>query len=495
MFRKLVSQLSLSPSTASQLTFYARRLGQERVSRTFSAIAAVLIIALQFATIAAPPASANAASPNDIIYGGVVSKADLLNRYDGSTELQRIYGYFGVTRADIAASHEVTINSLNLQYKSLGRIQHLSSDTPIVINGTTYWQRVLHTWDTGEAAKVGSNYQVFEGTRSSDGGYFAIMMACGNIVVKTNPAPPPKPTPVPTPKATPTPTHTPTPTPMPGQLLCLNLTGDTSIGQAPLAVNFTGSGEASGQTINSYAFDYGDSTGIAQRANSVRHVYTTPGTYTAYLQLTSSKGTVTPKSQACSFAVTVVAPPASFTKSKSALNLTQNINATTKPANAGDQIKYILNTTNTGSFAQNYVVTEHLTDVLEYANVTDAGGGTLTDGVMTWPAVAIAPGATLTKSFVVTVKDPIPATPTGVSDKYSYDLNMDNVYGNAVRVAIQPPTAKLVESASASLPQTGAATSTLIVLGVCLFTLYFYFRNRQLAREIRLLRHDFTGGA
>jgi LPXTG-motif cell wall-anchored protein len=493
MFSKIVSQLSLSPSAASQLTFYARRLGQERVSRLFSAIAAVLIIGLQFATIAAPPTAANAASPNDIIYGGVVSKSDLLNRYDGNKELQEIYGYFGVSRADIVASHETTINSLNLSYKSLGRLQHLTSDTAINIDGTTYWQRVLHTWDTGNNVKTGSNYQVFEGTRSSDGGYFAIMLACGNIVVKTNPAPP-KPTPPPAPKPTPKPTPLPTPIPTPTQLACLKLTADTSIGQAPLSVEFTGTGEASGQTISNYDFYFGDNSDSALKQNYVTHVYDTPGSYTAYLILTSSSDKKTSETTACAFPITVIAPPASFEKSKTALNLTQNIDATTRPAQAGDQIRYMLMTKNTGTVTENYVVTEHLEDVLEYADVTDPGGGVLQDGVMTWPATAIAPGETLTNSFVVTVKNPIPATPVGTSDKYSYDLNMDNVYGNAVRVAIQPPTPKLVEAASTSLPQTGAGTSTFIVLVVAGLTLFFYFRNRQLAREIKLLRADFTGG-
>ncbi len=488
MFSRIVSQLSLSPSAASQLTFYARRLGQERVSRVFSAIAAILIVALQFATIAAPPTTANAASPNDIIYGGVVSKNDLLNRYDSSKELQRIYGYFGVSRADIAASHETTVNSLNLSYKSLGRLQHLSSDTAINIDGVTYWERVLHTWDTGNNVKTGSNYSVFEGTRSSDGGYFAIMLACGNIVVKTNPAPPPPP------KPSPTPVRTPTPTPKASELACLKLEGNTSVGTAPLSVSFTGAGEASGQTISSYNFYFGDSQDSDLKQNTVTHVYDSPGNYTAYLLLTSSTGKVTSQSTACSYPLTVIAPPASFEKSKTALNLTQNIDATTKPAQAGDQIRYMLMTKNTGTVTENYVVTEHLDDVLEYADVTNPGGGTQQDGLMTWPAAPIAPGQTLTNSFVVTVKNPIPATPVGTSDKYSYDLNMDNVYGNAVRIAVQPPTAKLVEAASSSLPQTGASTSTTIVLAVAAFTLFFYFRNRQLAREIKLLRADYTGG-
>jgi hypothetical protein len=503
MFKKIVSQLSLSPSASGQLAFYARRLGQERVTRTLSACAAVLLIGLQIATIAAPPTSANAASPNDIIYGGVVSLNDLLNQYDDNAQLRAIYGHWGVTRADIASSHEVTINSKNHAFKSLGRIQHLASDTPISISGTTYWQRGLYTWDTGSNVQSGSNYKVFQGTRSSDGGYFAIMMACGNIVVKTNltpppPPPPPKPTPKPTPKPSPTPTHTPSPTPTPTPktptISCVYLHGTTSSGPAPVTVNYTGEGTSSGQTITGYEFNFGDSQSATSTTPTAVHTYKSPGVYTAYMQVKGSLGTVTSRSSACSFTVTVAALPPAFTKHKSALNLTQNIDATTRLANAGDQIRYILTTKNIGGTASNYVVTEHLESVLQYATITNNEGGQLTDGVMSWPVTVIQPGQTITNTFVATIMNPIPATPVGTSDKFSYDLKLDNVYGNAVQISLQPPLPKQIELAAASLPDTGASTGTVIVLFVGLMTLFLYFRNRQLITEIKLLRGDNQGG-
>src|ERR1017187_4822907 len=123
MFKRIISQLSLSPSAATQLVFYARRLKAESVTRTFSAIAAVLIIGLQFATIIAPPSPSNAASPNDIIYGGFVSKDDLLNHYDGSAELKSLYNYFGISRQDVVNSKVTNINSTDHSLNSLGRIQ------------------------------------------------------------------------------------------------------------------------------------------------------------------------------------------------------------------------------------------------------------------------------------------------------------------------------------------------------------------------------------
>jgi PKD repeat protein len=489
MFRRIVSQLSLSPSAVSELAFYARRLQQERITRTFSAIAAVLVVALQFATIALPPTPANAASPSDIIHGGVTSKDDLLNRYDESPQVQAIYRHFGVERRDLEKAKSASINTLDRSYKSLGRVQHLASDTPIDIGNVTYWQRGLYTWDTGSNLKTGSTYQVFAGNRSLDGGYFAIMVQCGNIVVKTNPA-----TPKPTVKPpVPTPLPTPAPTPKGTKLACTQLTADVSSGEAPLTVRFTGLGAATGDSITDWLYDFGDKNTDKRATGSVVHVYQNPGKFIVHLQVRGSSGHV---SDACTVNVEAKSKPAVFTKKKAALNLTENIDATTRPAQPGDEIKYVLTTKNTGGTGTNYVVTEHITDVLEYADVTDAGGAKVDEsgGVLVWPGQVLGSGATMTRSFTVKVKNPVPPTPIGLSDKSSYDLRMDNIYGNAIQVAVAPPVAKQVEAAATSLPATGAPVATLIVLTVSGLTLFFYFRNRQLLKEVKLLRNEYQGG-
>lgn len=507
MFKKIVSQLSLSPSAASQLTFYARRLGKERVTRTFSALAAVLVMLLQFATIAAPATSANAASPNDIIYGGVTSKADLLSHWDNSSELRQIYGYWGVTRNDVANTSLITVNSKDHSLKSLGRLQHLDSDTPVNIKvsgeETTFWQRGLYTWDTGSFIKTGSSYQVFAGT-TSYGHWFAIMEACGNIVVTTNPTPPPPPPPPkPTPTPTPTPTHTPTPTPTPTpsatpppgpSIVCSHLTGTTSSGQVPLTVDFTGYGKATGEAIKAYNFSFGDGGKQNGSTATARYTYDTPGVYTASLLLTSSTGSSTKPTSACEFIVTVTPMPAAFLKHKTAWNVTQNVDATTTKANGGDVIRYALVTKNVGGTVADYTVTEQLDYVLQYSNITDPGGGTLTGNTLTYPSTEIDPGKSITKTFEVQVKDPIPATPIGQSDPSSFNLVMDNVYGNTVQIQLQSPLPGVVEAASTQLPDTGSATSSIIVLVVSGLTLYFWLRNRQLSKEVRLLRKDFAGG-
>jgi PKD repeat protein len=512
MFRKIVSQLSMSPSAASQLTFYARRLKQENITRTFSAIAAILVIGLQAAVVLGPPSPSNAASPNDIIYGGIVSKADLLNHYDSNLELQLLYARFNISRADITNTSQATINSSDHTLKSIGRIQHLASDTPLeVYGGHTYWVRGLYTWDTGSNAYYGSSYSVLQGHRSKDGSYFAVMFECGNLVFQTIPVlptptprpptpiptakPTPKPTPVPTLKPTPTPTVTPKPTPAVPSMACTYLIASPTTGVIPYSVKFTGAGNATNETITSYIFNFGDNTAsVASPTNEVTHSYQTPGNFTATLIVKGSAGTLSPAIPACSVTIVSTTPPPSFSKAKSALNMTQNIDATTKPAQGGDIIKYHLTTKNLGSKAGEYTVVEHIEDILEYAKVTDYSGSTRTNGVLTWPLQTIQPGATLITTFTVQIKNPIPLTSVGTSDKNSYDLRLDNIYGNAVEITLAPPIPKQIETAAASLPATGAPTATFIVLIVSALSLFFYFRNRQLLAEVKVLRGEYQGG-
>lgn len=164
-------------------------------------------------------------------------------------------------------------------------------------------------------------------------------------------------------------------------------------------------------------------------------------------------------------------------------------------AQAGDTIEYTLTTKNTGTAAaKDYVVSENLNDVLEYADVIDPRGGVLVGGALNWPQATIAAGSSYISTFQVRVKNPLPTAPTSISDPQSYDLRMDNVYGNLVSVNLAVPAQKQLEVASATLPQTGAATDTLIVLLLVGGIAYFYFRNRQLITEIGILRGDHHGG-
>lgn len=95
----------------------------------------------------------------------------------------------------------------------------------------------------------------------------------------------------PSPTATQSPTVTPTPGPTSVIGSCSNLAVNPSSGGTPLTVSFTGYGNDPRGAIQGYEFNFGDSSQIVQQTeNTIRHTYTSAGTYTAQLRIKDSTG-------------------------------------------------------------------------------------------------------------------------------------------------------------------------------------------------------------
>jgi uncharacterized repeat protein (TIGR01451 family) len=179
-------------------------------------------------------------------------------------------------------------------------------------------------------------------------------------------------------------------------------------------------------------------------------------------------------------------------ESKTATNLTQNlVDANNTTAHAGDTISYTLYAKNTGKAQVSaFIMQENLSDVLDYATVTDLDGGILGgNDIVAWPAHTIAAGATESHTISVKVKSPIPETPASASDPGHFDLTMTNVYGNAINIKL-PPT---IIQAAQKLPNTGPGTGLFISTCVLLVAGYFFARSRLLAREANLAMHEANG--
>lgn len=183
---------------------------------------------------------------------------------------------------------------------------------------------------------------------------------------------------------------------------------------------------------------------------------------------------------------------------KTAKNTTQgDVDATKTTAKAGDKIVYTLNMANTGKAPIDVTPTENLTDVSEYAQVIDAGGGAFnaTTKTLTWPAVTLKPGDKQTRMFTVKVVDIIPAMGTGVSDRTSFDCRMDNTFGNNLRIPVDCPVQKqIVERTVSELPHTGPRENMLFASVIFAIVAFFYARSRQMKKEIRLIRRDLNAG-
>lgn len=199
----------------------------------------------------------------------------------------------------------------------------------------------------------------------------------------------------------------------------------------------------------------------------------------------------------------IPAKPANIVVSKTANNISQgNVAASTVAAKENDKITYTLNVENTGGTAKEVALADNLTDTLEYATLTDNGGGTFnsTTKTLSWPNVTLKAGEKQTRNFAVQVLSTIPATPVGQSDPESYNCVMSNAFaaggspssGVTIPVTCAPP--KVIEQVTTELPHTGP-TENMIFAGVVLAVVtYFFLRSKQLGKEVRLIRRDLNAG-
>ncbi len=186
----------------------------------------------------------------------------------------------------------------------------------------------------------------------------------------------------------------------------------------------------------------------------------------------------------------------SSVQSKTARNLTQNTDASSSVAQPGDRIQYTVYFENIGAVATNVSFSEQLADVMEYATIQNNGGGTFDNDtkVLGWGTIALAPGERQSRSFVISVKDEIPATPQGTSDPSSYDCRMTNTFGNTITVKVNCPNVKAAETVVSQLPSTGTGANVLFAAVILATATYFWARSRQLNKEVRLVRKDFNMG-
>ena len=179
--------------------------------------------------------------------------------------------------------------------------------------------------------------------------------------------------------------------------------------------------------------------------------------------------------------------------SKTASNLTQNISdANNTTAQVGNVISYTLSAKNTGqATVKNFVIQENISDVLDYANVQDLNGSALNNTLdeLSWPGTDIAPGQTISKTFTVKVKNPIPNTPQSTTDPMHFDHMMTNVYGNTVNIKLPQTLGSTVQTAQATLPNTGPGESLFVAGIIVILAGYFWSRSRLLAMEAIIVRN------
>ncbi|HZJ34855.1 MAG TPA: hypothetical protein VFD55_02470 [Candidatus Angelobacter sp.] len=184
-------------------------------------------------------------------------------------------------------------------------------------------------------------------------------------------------------------------------------------------------------------------------------------------------------------------------KTVSAINASQGfIDAASVTAQSSDQISYTIDIENTGPDSISVKLENHIADLLEYATLTDNGGGTLdeTTKILSWPDITLNSDTKQTRTFVIRILDTIPATAQGASNATSYNCVITNTFGNSIDVHVSCPAPKIIEQVATELPKIGPLANIIFAVTILFITSYFYARTYQMKKEIRLIRRDTNAG-
>lgn len=441
MLDKILSAGAASQDYADKLRRFTKSVSREKFIRGLGVLVILSALFLQVFAAMTPHKTLAAASQNDLIPGGVSSQSELVKACQKNTNhIDKILDYYGISCGDLSKGDVVSINSrdYNDRLHSVGHLAYgFASETPVNIGGETIYWRLLHAWDTHGS----STYTALK-FKSSTGQIFWMLFSCGNLVhvnVPKQPPPPPQPCPY---------------------------------NSAILATN------PKCKPPNPCPYN------PAIPATSPQCKPPTPCPYNPSILASN------PECKPCANSTSQVDELACLTYHKSVTNVTQRIsdanNTTAKP---GDVLQYKLIVANTGKLkAQGYIIQDNISDILLYADLTDAGGGSLkNDGFLSYPATDIAPDASVTKTFTVTVKNPLPTTPPSINDPQAYNDVMTNVFGDTINVKVQPPTAQVVvASATTQLPNTGPGTTMIAYALLATVAGYFYSNRRLQLKEAKL---------
>lgn len=185
MFRKLIANLSFSPSLISEIGFFAHQLKREERIRLFGVIFTILALTVQLLAVLSPPESTNTANANDTIYGGIANRDDLLAKYDNNEQgVQDILSTLGISRAELQNTRYKDYTPATSHYLS-GRsnlFEHSKQQHYLVVtrdsgsNATIYFAPATSTLQPSMPRSILAG-------ESDSLGAFAIDTASGNILL------------------------------------------------------------------------------------------------------------------------------------------------------------------------------------------------------------------------------------------------------------------------------------------------------------------------
>ncbi len=239
--------------------------------------------------------------------------------------------------------------------------------------------------------------------------------------------------------------------------------------------------------------DYQDKSSLVTYEKQISNLSAGQHAISVYAKLSNSGG-VQLKTAPCRTQINA-SEDARSSLSSSVANVS-NVKATT--LKSGDVIEFKLSTTNTTDIDyKNYNAYDYFGNVLQYAEITNRNQLSAQDiildktNTLRWTIPNLAAGTTDTRTIRVTLKRPTPLTnnPSGLSP--DYNCRISNSYGTPVVVNINCPLIKSADRTTL-LPFIDEKTAIIIGILTSLIAGYFFNRSRLLAKEVTIIRNDYT---
>ena len=183
MFRKLVGNLSFSPSLVGRLSNYAKSLKKQKKMRLIAVYMSILALFLQMFVIILSKNNNILTHESNILYGGVMNKEDFIRRYkQNDLSIRALLSSIGISKNNIETANSENILPNHHIYKyhiarvALPNISNKYYSIPGL--DTTLYVSKIDTINNTEPALLGV---------ASSIGNFAILLNSGDILTENLP--------------------------------------------------------------------------------------------------------------------------------------------------------------------------------------------------------------------------------------------------------------------------------------------------------------------
>jgi len=188
-------------------------------------------------------------------------------------------------------------------------------------------------------------------------------------------------------------------------------------------------------------------------------------------------------------------PNPCFKYSISARDITSgNSDVNNSTVSSGDTLAYTLSATNiSGKRINNYVLKVNMNNALAYSNLENSYGGSLADGIVSYPVKSIDPNQAQTEEITTRIKSPLPNNSVSSSDPNYFDQKMITSFGNTIIISVPKNFQKFYEiNINNGFPSSSYAVSLLVLALMIILMVYFILRGHLIRQEIKVIRHTHS---